>query len=341
MSEQLTLDIPARTIIKVILVLLAVVFLYLLRDVLIVLLFSIVIASAISPFVARLEQKRVPRIVSVVLLYVLLFGALTVLLTFAIPIMAKELNDLTKVVPGFFEPLPENGSPRYLDFITRFQNFLETSTRTLEVSSGSIVTSLIDLFGGFVSFVSIIVISFYFSVMPQGVAGFLKSIIPDAHEGYAISLWKRAEYKVGKWLQGQLLLALIVGVLVFVGLSLLNIKYALLLGIAAMVFELIPYVGPIMAAVPAVTLAFLQAPIMGLWVLLFYVAVQQVENQLLTPFILGKTTGLHPVAVVIALLIGGKLAGILGILLAVPVAVVVVEIFDDLAERRLSPSGGR
>ena len=103
-----------------------------------------------------------------------------------------------------------------------------------------------------------------------------------------------------------------------------------------MVFELIPYVGPIMAAVPAVTLAFLQAPIMGLWVLLFYVAVQQVENQLLTPFILGKTTGLHPVAVVIALLIGGKLAGILGILLAVPVAVVVVEIFDDLAEPLLN-----
>jgi len=147
-------------------------------------------------------------------------------------------------------------------------------------------------------------------------------------------LVKRSERKVGRWLQGQLLLALTVGLMVFVGLSLLGIKYALVLGIIAMIMELVPIVGPVIAAIPAVILALLQAPVMGIWVVLFYAVVQQFENHILTPLIMGRATGLNPVTVIIALLIGAKLAGILGIVLAVPVAVVIVEILDDIAKRK-------
>ncbi|MEK7615945.1 MAG: AI-2E family transporter [Patescibacteria group bacterium] len=330
----MTLEIEAKTVIKIILVILAFLFLYLLRDVLMVLLFSIIIASAVSPFASWLESKRVPRMVGVMLFYVLFFGLLVAFLSLAIPIVASELNQLTQTLPKLFEQVQQAGSSRYVDFVTEIQNFLESSSQFLQTTSSSIFSLLIDIFGGLISFISIIVISFYFSVMKQGVATFFKSILPATHEGYAIGLWKRAEAKVGKWLQGQLLLALIVGFVVFVGLSLLNVKYALLLGIIAMIFELIPYVGPVMAAVPALILAFLQSPTLGFWVLIFYVAVQQLENQLLTPLILGKTTGLHPVTVVVALLIGAKLAGILGVLLAVPVAVILVEVFEDLAAQR-------
>ena len=122
----------------------------------------------------------------------------------------------------------------------------------------------------------------------------------------------------------------------FVGLSLFHIKYALLLGILAMMFELVPIVGPVMSAIPGIILAFAQSSTLGIGVLVFYTAVQQLESHILAPLILGKTLGLHPVTVVIALLIGGKLAGILGILLAVPVAVVIVEVLDDIAEQRQS-----
>jgi predicted PurR-regulated permease PerM len=172
--------------------------------------------------------------------------------------------------------------------------------------------------------------------MKQGPAGFFRSVLPAKYEDYVISLWKRAEHKVGRWLQAQLLLALSVGLFVFVGLSLLNVKYALLLGIVAMVLEIVPIVGPVISAVPGVILAFAQSPTLGLWVLVFYVAVQQIEAHVLTPLILGKTLGLNPVTVIIALLIGGTLAGLLGILLSVPVAVVIVEILDDLARQKES-----
>ena len=121
---------------------------------------------------------------------------------------------------------------------------------------------------------------------------------------------------------------------VFVGLSLLGVKYALLLGILAMLLEIVPIVGPVISAIPGVILAFSQSPTLGVWVLIFYVAVQQVENHIFTPLILGKTIGLNPVTVILALLIGGKLAGILGIILSIPMAVVIVEILDDMVKQK-------
>ena len=332
----MTIDISARTIIKIVLIFLSVFFVFILRDVIFVVLFSVFLAAAISPPISWLCKKRIPRLVSAVIIYVFFIALVSVFLTFVVPIIAGELSQLTQALPRYFENSIETASTssRYLDFIAQLQAFLERASDYLEVSSGSITTLLVNIFGGLIYFISVFVISFYFSVMEHGVASFFKSIVPHVHEEYILGLWNRVNTKVGKWFQGQLLLALIIGIVVYVGPALLNVKYALLLGIVAMAFELIPFVGPIMASIPAIALAFLQRPLLALWVLLFYVIMQQLENQLLSPLILGKSTGMHPVSVIIALLIGGGLAGILGVLLAVPVAVVLVEGFEDLAQQR-------
>ena len=184
------------------------------------------------------------------------------------------------------------------------------------------------------SFIAIIIIAFYLSVMKRGVESFIESVVPARHEAYVMDLWKRSEMKVGRWIQGQLLLALIVGLTVYIGLSLMGIKFALVLGIVAMALEIVPIVGPVIAAIPAIFLAFLQDPGLGLWVIVFYVAVQQLENHLLVPVVLGKTTGLNPVVVIMALLVGNQLAGISGMILSVPVATVIVEMLEDLAKQK-------
>ncbi len=134
-------------------------------------------------------------------------------------------------------------------------------------------------------------------------------------------------------MQGQLFLGVIVGVLVYIGLSLLGIRFALLLAIIAGILELVPYIGPVLSAIPAVILAFFQAPILALWILILYIVVQQLENYLLVPVIMKKVVGLNPVVVIIALLIGGKLLGILGIILAVPAAAVLAEFFKDIKRK--------
>ena len=124
------------------------------------------------------------------------------------------------------------------------------------------------------------------------------------------------------------------GLLVYVGLSFMNIKFALILGFLAAMLEIVPMVGPVLAAIPAIFLAFLQSPSLGLWVIVFYVVVQQLENHILVPVVLGKSVGLNPVVVIIALLVGQSLAGIPGMILSVPLATIIVEMMDDFAKHK-------
>ena len=220
--------------------------------------------------------------------------------------------------------------------VSERQNVLGAVWTGRQQSAQSVVGLVVSIFGGLMSFIAILIISFYLSVTKNGIENFLGSIVPEKYEPYAIGLWKRSEIKVGRWLQGQLLLGLIMGLVVYVGLSLMGIKYALLLAFLAAVLEIVPIVGPVLAAIPAVFLAFLQGPSLGLWVVLFYVAAQQLENHLLVPVVLGKTTGLNPVVVIIALLVGQQLAGIPGMILSVPLATVIVELLDDFAKHKES-----
>ena len=347
MNDHQTIHIETGSIFKIIFIILALVFLYLVREVIVILFFAIIIASAIGPFANWLESKKFPRLLGVLLLYLSFFGLIVFLLSLIVPFVAIELGQLTQALPQFvsslsgaLEKAQQTTSSKYFDFFGEIQNLLDSFSQFLFAYSQSAISLIINIFGGALSFVAIIIISFYLSVMRRGVIGFISSIMPEKYESYVISLWKRAEFKVGRWLQGQFLLALSVGLMVYVGLSLLNVKYALLLGILAMVLENVPMVGPVLSAFPGLILAFTQSPTLGVWVLVFYIAVQQIENNIFVPLILRKTIGLNPVTVIIALLVGGKIAGILGMLLAVPVAVIIVEILDDLARQKENRKAG-
>ncbi len=343
MPEPQTLNISTSAVFKIIFIILCFVFLYLIKDVLVILFLAIIIASAVSPFANWLEQRKIPRLFGVLILYLAIFGLVIFLLSLVVPFLSLEIGQLTQALPKFIsnlsgalEKAQQTTTTHYFDFFSEIQNLLDSFSQFLQISAGSALNLVVNIFGGVLSFVAVIIISFYLSVMKQGIAGFIRSVLPAKYEDYVISLWKRAEHKVGRWLQAQLLLAFSVGLFVFVGLSLLNVKYALLLGIVAMLLEIVPIVGPVISAIPGIILAFAQSPVLGLWVLVFYVAVQQIEAHVLAPLILGKTLGLNPITVIIALLIGGTLAGVIGILLSVPVAVIIVEILDDLARQKES-----
>jgi predicted PurR-regulated permease PerM len=341
-QNNMRVDVSAASIFRAILIVLLFVFLYLLKDILIILFFAIIIASGISPFANWLEKKNIPRLFGVLLLYLVIFGLLVLVLSLIVPFASEDLAQLTAVFPKIVEKIAssldsvQQGSPRYFDFVNEVQNLLDNLSAYLQQIAQSAVGLIINIFGGIFSFVAIIVISFYLSVIKRGIENFLSSVIPEKYEEYAIDLWKRAEIKVGRWLQGQLLLGLIVGLLVYIGLSLLNIKFALVFALLAMVLEIVPIAGPILAMIPPLFIAFLQQPSLVLWVLGLYTVIQQLENHILVPLVLGKTTGLNPVVVILALLIGGKLAGIAGAILAVPVATIIVEVIDDLARKKES-----
>ena len=176
----------------------------------------------------------------------------------------------------------------------------------------------------------ILVLAFYLVVEEATVSKYFRRLAPIEMQPYMAHLMEKLQRKIGEWLRGQLLLCLIIGVVVYLVLSFLGVKYALVLALIAGLLEVIPYIGPIIAVVPAFIIAFAQAPFLGFSVLLSYIILQQIENHFIVPKIMQRVTGLNPIISILALLVGVKVAGLIGAMFAIPIAMMGVVILEDL-----------
>lgn len=337
-----TIAISTGTILKGLFLAILLLLLYFLQDVLVIVLFSIIIASAIEPVVHWFSKFKIPRLLSVLLIYAVALLVLVLVLYLIIPVFFGDIvgffsNFLeylnTVLGPGQelrgpFDKLPPTFVLLLKGSVSSLEQFFLKFSSGLFRAAGS-------LFGGFVSFWLVIILSFYFSIQEHGIERFLMTITPEKHETRVLRIWKNSQLKMGRWLQAQFLLSLIVGVLVFVGLTLFGVQYSLLLALVAAVFEIIPGLGPIIASIPAIIIAFVQKPSLALVVVVIYTIVQQIENHAIIPLIMRRLTGVPSVVVIIALLVGGSLGGVVGMLLAVPLAVVVIEIMSDVARIKI------
>jgi predicted PurR-regulated permease PerM len=270
------------------------------------------------------------------------------ILYFFLPPLLSDLSDFLSTLPEYLNifQAPITGSPLLPLIGGEFSNgftLQETITVVqdlLKSASQGIFTTVSTVFGGVFSFILIVVFSFYFAMQETSVGDFLRVITPLRHQAYVINLWKRSQHKIGLWMQGQLLLALVVGVLVYLGLAILNVKYALILAFIAAILELIPVFGPVLAAIPAILVAFAAGGTTpALLVTGLYVIIQQFENHLIYPLVVTKVVGVPPLLVILALIIGANLAGFLGMILSVPAAAVAQEIVADIQKRRTQAAG--
>ena len=308
-----------------------------LRDLVLIVLTAVVIASAIEPGVHAFVRRGVPRLLGVITIYALVTGVLfTVLFLFIPPVLTDAATFLTKL-PDTLTNLNISDATHGLlpwgsvaDTVSSAQ-LLQNISSAIADTTGGAFTTLSAIFGGVTSFVLIVVFSFYFSVQETGIDDFLRIVTPVGEQAYVLHLWKRSQEKIGKWMQGQLILAIIVGVLLYLGLTILGVPYALLLAVIAAVFELIPVFGQILAAVPAVALAFgAGGATEALLVIGLYLLVQQFEAHLIYPVVVKKVVGVPPLLVILSLLVGFKLFGFLGILLSVPIAGAIQEFVSDV-----------
>ncbi|MEK7559860.1 MAG: AI-2E family transporter [Patescibacteria group bacterium] len=335
------IEISFGTMLKAAILIILVASLWYLKDVLITVLLAIVIASALEPAAKWFEKYKIPRVFGVLLVYFATFFIFFLVFYFVIPPLLGEAVDFVSILPEFIENNLRSDSPLFSVFppipsalVDSLRNFALKIQDFIPRVTFGLVSTTSAIFGGVLNFVLMIVISFYLAVQKEGIENFLRIVTPLKHEEYIIDLWKRSQKKIGRWLQGQILLGLLVGIFVFLGLTILGVKYALLLAILSAVFEIIPVFGPVMAAIPAIAVASIQAPILGLSTLGLYVIVQQFENHLIYPLVVRKTIGVPPLLVILAIVVGGKLAGIYGIILSVPLSAVLIEFLNDLAERK-------
>jgi len=319
--------------------------LFFLRDIVLIVLTAVTISSAIEPGVVALIRRRVPRIAAVLVVYLSIALFLLAVFYFLMPPLFADLAGFFSTLPQYLDTVQES-NPLANNPLYPFVSDTVSNTISLRELIGGIETSLTSaaeglfktvntVFGGLLSFVFIIVFSFYFAMQETGIDDFLRIVTPARHHEYVLGLWRRSQKKIGLWMQGQLLLALVVGVLVYLGLAILGVKYALTLALFAAIMELIPVFGPILSAIPAVIVA-LGTGETSLWLLVIglYVIIQQFENHLIYPLVVTKVVGVPPLLVILALIVGAKLAGFLGIILSVPAAAVVQELVQDLERRR-------
>lgn len=334
------------TIVRVILFLLLFYVLYLLLDLVLVVLTAVVIASSIEPATKWFAKYKIPRIPAVILIYAMLTISVIGIFYFFIPPLLDDASKFAAVLPDYIESftVPDSvtnglsGAEKITSGFSETISIKELISQAKEAVSGlsgGVFEAINLIFGGAFSFLLIIIISFYLAVQENGISNFLKLITPIKHQDYIIDLWCRSQIKIGLWFQGQLLLGLIIGVLVYLGLTILQVPYALLLSIFAAMFELIPVFGPILAAIPAIILGFASGgATMGFMTTALYVVIQQFENHLIYPLVVKKVLGVPPLLVILALIIGGKLAGFLGVLLSAPAAAALIEFTNDIAKEK-------
>jgi predicted PurR-regulated permease PerM len=334
-NQSQTINISTSTIFRTILIILGVLFLYFIRDILMIVFVAVIIAAAINGPASWLQRRRVPRLLGVIFIYLLLFLLLALVVSLVLPPLAEQIKQLAKCFPEFMGrvglSVQEWWGQYKLD--GDLQTLLDRIGNKLTQATSSVFVTIISLFGGLVSAIIILVISFYLAVQERGVKRFLISLTPNEHQHYFSDLIDRIQAKIGGWLRGQLLLMLIVGCLTFIGLTLLGVKYALTLALIAGLLEIVPYIGPILAAIPAVILAFFQSPLLALLVIVLYLVIQELENYIIVPQVMKRAVGLSPIVIIIVMLIGAKLAGVLGIILAVPLTAAAAEFFKDFQKK--------
>lgn len=334
-DKSLTINISTATIIKIIVIFLVLGVLYLLRDVILILVVSLVLATALNPWVNALQRRRVPRILATIFIYLAFFGAFIVVLILLIPPIATEITDMAKNFPEYYNRVL-NDFQRFRDFSLQ-QNLLNSLQSTLESlqtnigqTTAGIFNTVTSIFGGLFAFLGVMVITFYILLEDSALKKFLRSVTPVKYQPYVFQHMNRSQESLRLWLKGQLILCLIIGVLAYIGLTIFGVKYALVLALWAGLTEFIPYLGPFLGAIPAVFIALTAGGFLkGLLVVIWFVIIQQLENNLIVPKVMQKAVGLNPLVVIIIMLIGAKLAGLMGLLLAVPFALIIKVFMED------------
>ncbi len=340
-DNHVTINITYGAIWKTVAILLLLYFIYQVRDVVLVIILAVVIASALEPGTKWLVRHKIPRVVSAFLLYFSIIAVIFGVVYFLIPPLLNESVSLVNNIPQYVKVAEIWPPIKKIAPIFQIQTVIPVSAiatgLTSAVSSfmGDPFETAGNFFNGIVSFVLTIVISFYMVVREDGVEQFLRLVVPLKNEPYVIDLWKRTQRKIGRWMQGQLLLELIVSVLIYFGLIILRIPHPLLLAIFGFIFELIPVFGMSLAAIPAVILAILNSGFsLGLLVAGLYLIIQQFESNIIYPLVVKKMVGIPPLLVIIALVIGGELGGLIGVILSVPICVAITEYMDDIGVKR-------
>lgn len=332
-------EVGTKVLLRAILLLVGVYVLYLVRDVVLLVLLSVLTAAALVPAIGKLRKFGLSRTAAVIITYMVLFATGIILLLVFLPLFFSEIKqflqnwpEYTKRLDTFMTGIESYSSSLGIDFSK--DQFSQNIELSITQWFSQIFSATINLFQSFIHFIGYIFLALYLSLEERGIEKFFLLLTPKEYHAQALSIASRMQGKVSQWLFGQMLLMLIAFGIYYIGLTLIGVPYALAIAFFGGLMEILPYIGPVLAAVPAIIVGLFSSPTLGASALVFYIIAHQVEAHVVAPQVMKHSAGLNPVALIIAILVGLQVGGPLGIVLAVPVTMVLSVFVEDLVLKR-------
>lgn len=326
------MEITSRTILFTVGLILFLFFLWNITDLFINLFIAFILMSSLKPLVDWLEQNRIPRALSSILVLLVSMGLIMTLLYLALPPLLSQTIGffvyLSRELMTLLQRLDTQLTPRdILDQIPAFSQQLPNLTNI-------VYRTLYAFFGNILNIISVFFFTLYFLLGINKLEELAGRFLNRRQSEFFMETLRSVEKQLGAWMRAEFMLMLLIGLMSYVGLSILNVRYALPLAVIAGILEIFPIIGPTLSLIPAFFVAATSSWVLGLAVIGLYILIQQLENNLVVPLVMKKAVGIPPLAVLISVYIGQRLAGIYGIVLAVPLVATLVIIAKEIYKYR-------
>lgn len=324
-NERVSISITTGTIVRTIAIVAALWVLWAIQDIVLYVFIALLVAGLLYPWARWAKAHTIPRGLAVVVAYILLLGVFAFVLALLVPAVLSEVKNLASTQGGVWQWFHQAAGSTQ-SFLSKYGiggslQELFQGWGQIQFTATKLFDVLIQIFGGIAGFLTVLVLSFYVIVEENAVRNLFRHAIPKEYQdmvGHVV--WQVIE-KLGGWMRGQIVLGLIIGILYFIGLSIIGVPYALLLALFGGLTEFIPYIGPFISGIPVVIFAFTDSPWRALAAAILIVIIQQLENNVIVPKVMQKAVGINPVLSIVAFLIGAERFGVVGAIVAIPVAV--------------------
>ncbi|MDQ0274022.1 sporulation integral membrane protein YtvI [Peptoniphilus koenoeneniae] len=310
-----------------------------------------IMAFIINPIVNKLEKKGIKRAYGVIIVYVIFALVMAILLAIVIPKTVSEIGKLISSTPKIIETLSDKADEitnnlqkmmegkfanfanksdvniveqfgkRFLDIIKNYQDKLFSSIGNIASGISGMLSALVKTF-------LVMIFTFYFTVDKEKVKSFIVRNIPEKYKRDVMYVAVRINDALLEFVKGRLLMAIFVGLITMIALLIVRVDFAIIIGFVTCIADIIPYIGPFLGFLPAVLFAFMDSPMKALIVGIIFVLIQWAENNIIAPKLLGDKIGLNPLLILIAIIIGGGMFGVMGMILGVPLISVIIILID-------------
>ncbi|MGL5830645.1 MAG: AI-2E family transporter [Candidatus Altimarinota bacterium] len=342
----------AKSTAAILMVLLLAYFILNISNVLILFFIAFFIAAALDPLIDVLQRFRIPRVLGLGLVYIVSFVLIALMIASLLPVIADQLVGIARMTNDVIVGISTQGQSNYpfaeqikplIDELyaaidvkalaLQLQNSLQLVSTQIVSLGGNLWSVLMFITNGLMNLLLIAILVFFMTVDEKAVENFCISIFPNKYSEYISDRMQMVKTKIGHWIRGQFLVCVISGVATFIGLAVMGIEYSVILSVIAGVMMVIPVFGRVFAWLIALPIVLSQSPILALYMTIFYLAISQVENNIMVPLLMNKAVGLSPILIIFALLVGGQFLGLLGLVLAIPMATIIAIFLKDLGKR--------